>query len=121
MAATRLSPLAQQVMGHPDWLEQEAAERSLHDFVCQMWRYVDPADFQDNWHLQTICEHLEAVTRGEVKRLIINLPPRHSKSSLGRRHVARVDVAEAPARSWAAGRPAGQIHVGFLCPQSVGA
>ena len=82
MAATRLSPLAQQVMGHPEWLEQEAAERSLHEFGQQMWRFIDPAPYLDNWHLQVICEHLEAVTRGEIKRLIINIPPRHSKSSL---------------------------------------
>ena len=80
--AVALSPLARLVLEHPDWLEQEASERSLHEFVCQLWRYIDPATFQDNWHLRTICEHLEAVTRGDVKRLIINLPPRHSKSSL---------------------------------------
>jgi predicted phage terminase large subunit-like protein len=33
-----------------------------------------------NWHIGTICDHLEAVTRGEIRRLIINIPPRHMKS-----------------------------------------
>jgi predicted phage terminase large subunit-like protein len=33
-----------------------------------------------NWHISAICYALERVFRGEVKRLIINLPPRHLKS-----------------------------------------
>lgn len=44
------------------------------------WKYADPSKFIDNWHLHAISDHLEAVTRGEIKRLIINMPPRHSKS-----------------------------------------
>jgi hypothetical protein len=34
----------------------------------------------DNWHLQAIAEHLEGVSRGEIQRLIINVPPRCMKS-----------------------------------------
>ena len=36
--------------------------------------------FLSNWHIDAICEHLEAITRGELNRLIINIPPRHMKS-----------------------------------------
>lgn len=32
------------------------------------------------YHLDAMYEHLEAVTTGEIKRLIINIPPRHMKS-----------------------------------------
>lgn len=35
-----------------------------------------------NWHLQAIAYQLERVRRGEVTRLIINLPPRYLKSIL---------------------------------------
>lgn len=35
-----------------------------------------------NWHIECISEHLEAMKRGEIKRLIINLPPRSLKSYL---------------------------------------
>ena len=70
------------MLEHPDWIDQELAERSLHEFTRQMWRFVDPAPFRDNWHMGCIAEHLEAVTRGEISRLVINIPPRHSKSSL---------------------------------------
>jgi hypothetical protein len=39
-------------------------------------------DYEINWHHQEIIEHLEKVESGEVKRLIILVPPRHGKSLL---------------------------------------
>jgi predicted phage terminase large subunit-like protein len=39
-------------------------------------------DYEWNWHIECIAEHLEAMRRGEIKRLIINLPPRSLKSYL---------------------------------------
>ena len=39
-------------------------------------------DWVDNWHHQVICEHLEKVIIGDIKRLIINIPPRYSKTEL---------------------------------------
>jgi predicted phage terminase large subunit-like protein len=38
--------------------------------------------FQTNWHLQVIAARLAAVRDGEIRRLLINLPPRHLKSLL---------------------------------------
>ncbi len=44
---------------------------------------VEPAaPFIDAWHVGAICEHLQAVTRGEIARLVINVPPGHAKSLL---------------------------------------
>lgn len=40
------------------------------------------APFQDNWHIGAGCEALEAVSRGEIKDLVINQPPGTTKSSL---------------------------------------
>jgi predicted phage terminase large subunit-like protein len=37
-------------------------------------------EFLPNWHIEVIAAKLEAVRRGEIKRLIINVPPRHLKS-----------------------------------------
>ena len=37
--------------------------------------------FIENWHLQLLAEHLEAVSAGETTRLLINCPPRSSKSN----------------------------------------
>lgn len=36
--------------------------------------------FIPSWHLQLICDTLEKCRRGEIKRLIINVPPRSLKS-----------------------------------------
>ena len=36
-------------------------ERSLIDFTAAFWRFVEPKAFQSNWHVEAICEHLEAV------------------------------------------------------------
>lgn len=36
----------------------------------------------DNWHIGAICEHLEAASRRQLRRLIVNIAPRHTKSLL---------------------------------------
>lgn len=49
----------------------------------QAWPIIEPAtEYVHGWHIDAICEHLEAVTRGDIKNLIINIPPRHMKSIL---------------------------------------
>lgn len=62
---------------------QRAAENSLYEFVEQAWSTMEPGiPFVPSWHIEVICEHLEAITSGEIKRLLINIPPRHSKSTI---------------------------------------
>lgn len=59
------------------------AELSFYEFIRQAWHVIEPGvPFVDGWHIKTISEHLEAVTRGDIRRLLINLPPRNSKSSI---------------------------------------
>lgn len=59
------------------------AELSLHEFLKQGWKYIEgDKAFTDGWHIAAIAEHLEAVASREIKNLIINIPPRCSKSSL---------------------------------------
>ena len=44
---------------------------------------VEPSTpFVPGWHIDAIIEHLEAVTRGQIRNLLINVPPRHMKSLL---------------------------------------
>lgn len=62
---------------------KKLAEDSLHAFMRQAWNIVEPgSEFVDGWHLHAICEHLEAVARGDLRKLIVNIPPRHCKSLL---------------------------------------
>ena len=75
-------------------IEAEAARRSLHEFVRQAWSVLEPGvDFVDGWHLDAICLHLQAVSgydcKGNalplgkrIRKLIINVPFRSSKSVL---------------------------------------
>lgn len=63
--------------------KRRRAESSLYEFVRQAWPVVEPGvPFVEGWHLQVICEHLEAVTRGEITKLLVNIPPRHAKSTI---------------------------------------
>jgi len=56
---------------------------SLRDFVRGAWGIVEPARaFVPAWHIDAIAEHLEAVDAGQIKRLLINIPPRYGKSTL---------------------------------------
>lgn len=58
-----------------DFKVQDDAHKNFMDFVKMMW-----PSFIAGKHHKTVAEKLEAVARGELKRLIINMPPRHTKS-----------------------------------------
>lgn len=66
----------------PDFYIKKAdLKDSLYSFVLEFWDVVEPgATFKGNWTIQAVCEHLEAVTRGDIRNLIINIPPRFTKS-----------------------------------------
>lgn len=50
-------------------------------FTEHAFSVVSPGDEYDpNWHVECIVEHLKAVEEGEIPRLIINMPPRELKS-----------------------------------------
>src|SRR5271156_2390595 len=55
-----------------------------HDFATFAGRCFEDlnpqADLAVNWHLEVIAAKLTAVREGKIRRLIINLPPRHLKS-----------------------------------------
>src|SRR5262245_18796002 len=66
-----------------DALLKTEAERSLRRYVEQAWPVLEPAtSFLPNWHIDYLVEHLEAVTAGQIKRLLITIPPRYMKSLL---------------------------------------
>jgi predicted phage terminase large subunit-like protein len=63
-------------------LDRADCEESLYAFLREAWPYIDPSAWCDGWVIDALCEHLQAVTDGQIKRLIANVPPRSSKSSL---------------------------------------
>ena len=59
------------------------AECSFYEFFKQAWPYMEGRmPFIDNWHIKAIAEHLEAVYKRQIKKLIINVPPRTGKTNL---------------------------------------
>lgn len=63
-------------------LDRELVARGgLYQFIQLAWPQVETSvKFLPGWHLEEVCKHLEAVSRGECKRLIINIPPGCTKS-----------------------------------------
>lgn len=75
------APSREDLLREREAVEAELCRRSLKLFVQRAWRYVIPdRPFIDNWHIGYLCETLEAVTAGEILRLLVNLPPGTSKT-----------------------------------------
>lgn len=64
-------------------IERAYCAQSLAQFAERAWHVLEPATpLKWGWALDAICEHLEAVTSGEIKRLLVNVPPGCMKSLL---------------------------------------
>lgn len=58
------------------------AKRHLPEFVKLAWKVLEPdTPLLWNWHHDLVCEHLHASLLGQIKRLIINIPPRTGTKS----------------------------------------
>lgn len=62
--------------------ERTACEDQLLRFLEGAWPFVDNSEFQSCWAIEAMCDHLEAVAFGDIKRLLINVPPRCTKTTL---------------------------------------
>src|SRR5260370_36916942 len=84
-----------------DELDAELASRSLREFVRQAWPIVEPfTPFVPGWHIDAIIDHLEAVSRGQIRNLLINVPPRHMKSLLVSVFWPAWEWLRSPERRW---------------------
>ena len=65
------------------------ATNALHpakDSLASFCEYESGGLWQRAAHLDLLCDKLEAVERGEIKRLCVLMPPRHGKSEVVSRH-----------------------------------
>lgn len=62
--------------------DQVLGKGVLWDFAQLAWPQIEPDPLVPSWHMEEICAHLAAVSRGELKRLIITIPPGCTKSLL---------------------------------------
>lgn len=79
---TRLIALQQKIARYSVLEEKERCENSLFDFLQSAWPYIDAAPFQSCFAVEAMCDHLENVAFGNIKRLLINVPPRCAKTLL---------------------------------------
>ena len=54
--------------------------QGLRGFIECSWPEVESVPFVDNWHIGCLAEHLEAQTNGEIRFLVITIPPGCMKS-----------------------------------------
>src|SRR3990167_5654318 len=74
-------------MAYPDQTNWDCdtadAEESLIDYATLIWHLVEPRrPFIRAWVMEAICEHLQAVSEGQITKLLINVPPGFAKSLL---------------------------------------
>ena len=61
---------------------QIEAQQDYYFFVRRVFHARRGFRWAHNWHHEAICKALQRVFAGECKRLIINVPPRYSKTEL---------------------------------------
>lgn len=74
-------------LANPKWaldeLDRADCQESLLAFTKRHWSALEPGRaLVEGWALEAICEHLEAITAGDINRLLINVPPGFMKSLL---------------------------------------
>ncbi|MBZ5601561.1 MAG: phage terminase large subunit [Acidobacteriia bacterium] len=93
-------------------VEREVAARSLGQFVRRASSVVEPfTPFVPGWHIDAIVDHLEAVSRGEIRNLLINVPPRHMKSLLVSVFWPAWEWIRYPERRWLFSSYAAQLSI----------
>ena len=76
-------------------------ENNLMDFIRKAWSILEPhTTFEPGEHLTLIARHLQAVTKGEIRNLLINVPPRHMKSLMVCVFWPAWEWIKSPGRRW---------------------
>src|SRR5215831_15709339 len=80
LAELRSSASALRVLERKE--KAERLEASLINFVEAAWPAIDPAEYQPCWAIDALCEHLQAVSEGQIRNLLVNIPPRCGKTTI---------------------------------------
>jgi predicted phage terminase large subunit-like protein len=63
------------------YIDKELSSRGYRYFIPIAWSIIEPTQsFSSNWHIDAVADHLQAAAEGEIKRLVINIPPGTTKS-----------------------------------------
>src|SRR5687767_11135202 len=82
-------------------VQAERCRRRLRYFLQQVWTVIEPGSpFVPGWHIDALCDHLQAVSEGDIRNLLVNVPPRHAKSTIVSVLWPAWDWARDPKRQW---------------------
>jgi predicted phage terminase large subunit-like protein len=59
-----------------------ATQKSLLDYTCYFFKEIQNQKFVINQHHEQVCEVLRKVLSGEIKKAMINIAPRYSKTEI---------------------------------------
>lgn len=88
--------------------KRELARRHLDWFIKYNFE-----GYRENWHHKLIIEKLEAVERGEIRKLMIFVPPRHGKSEIASINFPAWFFGRNPKKSIIAASYNGEFAIGF--------
>lgn len=100
--------LLQQVQDYKDALEREKCQQSFMAYVKRMW-----PGFIHGRHHALMAKKFEEIAEGKLKRLIICLPPRHSKSEMGSYLFPSWFLGRFPNKKVMQASNTGELAVGF--------
>jgi predicted phage terminase large subunit-like protein len=89
-------------------LSQDKAKTDFLSFVHHVWD-----GFVSGGHHKIVAEKLNAVVNGEIKRLIVNMPPRHTKSEFASIHFPAWYMGNKPKAKIMQTTHTGELAVGF--------
>lgn len=62
---------------------REMSRRYFDRYFKEAWKVIEPSKkLRHSWAIDLMCEYGQACANREIKRLIINIPPRNGKSSI---------------------------------------
>ncbi len=88
--------------------QRRQARKSLIDFTCYVKR-----NYRPNWHHRLISEQLNRIVSGELKRLMIFMPPRHGKSELSSRKFPAFYLGHHPEHEFISASYSGDLAMDF--------
>lgn len=93
---------------HEETTRTNRAQHEFIPFIRQVW-----PDFVAGSHHKKMADAFERLARGECKRLIINMPPRHTKSEFASVHLPAWVLGQDPRRKIIQATHTSELAVGF--------
>ena len=108
LSETELRVLDKQLIHLEKLKERELSQEKFIQFTARVW-----PTFISGRHHKRMAEAFERVARGECKRLIINMPPRHTKSEFASYLLPAWFLGKFPNKKVIQSSNTGELAVGF--------